>query len=91
MELIGAIEAHFVFGITPMSARLRHVALATRDELESGLGGARTAELAAIGSLRPVDEVVHRVRNAPLAAPWTTERRDRRPAWEGIRAVEISK
>ena len=69
VELIGAIEAHFVFGITPISARLRDLALATRGELESGLGGARAAELAAIGSSRPVDAVVHRVRNALLARP----------------------
>jgi hypothetical protein len=69
VELIGAIEAHFMFGVTPMSSRLRDVALATRDELESGLGGARTAELAAIGAARPVDAVVHRVRNALLARP----------------------
>ena len=69
VELIGAIEAHFMFGVTPMSARLRDVALATRDELESGLGEARAAELAAIGSSRPVDAVVHRVRNALLARP----------------------
>lgn len=69
VELIGAIEAHSVFVITPMSARLRDVALATRDELESGLGGVRAAELAAIGSSRPVDAVVHRVRNALLARP----------------------
>jgi predicted ATPase/DNA-binding winged helix-turn-helix (wHTH) protein len=69
MELLGAIEAHFMFGITPMSARLRDVALATRDQLESGLGEARAAELVAIGSSRPVDAVVHRVRNALLARP----------------------
>jgi hypothetical protein len=69
VELIGAIEAHFMFGVTPMSARLRDVALATRDELESRLGEARAAELAAIGSSRPVDAVVHRVRNALLARP----------------------
>ena len=35
MELIGAIEAHFMLGVTPMSATLRDVALATRDELET--------------------------------------------------------
>ncbi len=69
VELIGAIEAHFMFAITPMSTRLRDVALATRDELESGLGEARTAELVAIGSSRSVDSVVHRVRNALLGRP----------------------
>ena len=69
VELIGAIETHFMFGVTPMSARLRDAALATRDELESGLGEARAAELAATGSSRPVDAVVHRVRNALLARP----------------------
>ena len=69
MELIGAIEVHFMLGVTPMSATLRDVALATRDELETGLGEAHAAELAAIGSSRPVDEVVHRTRNALLARP----------------------
>ena len=69
MELIGAIEVHFMLGVTPMSATLRDVALATRDELETGLGEALAAELAAIGSSRPVDEVVHRTRNALLARP----------------------
>jgi predicted ATPase/DNA-binding winged helix-turn-helix (wHTH) protein len=69
VELIGAIEAHFMFAITPMSSRLRDVALATREELESKLGGARAAELAVTGSSRPVDAVVHRVRNALLRRP----------------------
>jgi hypothetical protein len=69
MELIGAIETRFMFGVTPMSAMLRDVALATRDELESELGGTRAAELASTGSSRPVDAIVHRVRNALLARP----------------------
>jgi predicted ATPase/DNA-binding winged helix-turn-helix (wHTH) protein len=70
MELIGAIDAHFMFGITPMSVTLRDVALAARNDLESGLGKDRAAELVAIGSSRPVDAVVHRVRNALLDRPF---------------------
>jgi predicted ATPase len=69
VELIGAIEAHFMLGVAPMSARLRDLVLTTRDKLETGLGAARAAELAEIGSSRPVDEVVHRARNALLGRP----------------------
>jgi hypothetical protein len=69
MELIGAIDAHFRFAITPISLTLRKDALAAREEIENGFGEAHSAELSAIGASRPVDVIVYRVRNALLGRP----------------------
>jgi hypothetical protein len=63
-EVLGAIEAHALLGVAPMSPTLRHVALATRDELAAALGPDHVEELRRRGAARPVADVVDRTRRA---------------------------
>jgi hypothetical protein len=68
-ELVGAIEAHAMLGVAPMSSMLRDVAFTTRDALVEELGEARAEELRSVGASCPVEDIVHRTRNALLARP----------------------
>jgi predicted ATPase/DNA-binding winged helix-turn-helix (wHTH) protein len=66
-EVVGAIEAHAMLGVAPMSPTLRAIVLTTRDELVEALGAERAAELRAAGASTPVEDVVQRTRRALLA------------------------
>jgi hypothetical protein len=68
-ELVGAIEAHAMLGVAPMSPTLRHVAFATRNLLIDELGEAHAEDLRSVGAARPVEDIVRRTRNALLARP----------------------
>jgi predicted ATPase/DNA-binding winged helix-turn-helix (wHTH) protein len=68
-EVLGAIEAHAMLGVAPMSPTLRGVAFTTRDELVSELGAARADELRSAGASCPVEDIVERTRRALLARP----------------------
>jgi hypothetical protein len=65
-EVVGAIEAHAMLGVAPMSPMLRGVVLSTRDKLAEELGAERVAELRAAGASCPVEDVVQRTRRALL-------------------------
>jgi predicted ATPase/DNA-binding winged helix-turn-helix (wHTH) protein len=71
-EVLGAIEAHAMLGVAPMSSTLRGVAFTTRDELVSELGAERAEQLRAAGASCPVEDIVQRTRRALLARPLTT-------------------
>jgi hypothetical protein len=63
-EVLGAIEAHALLGVAPMSPTLRAVAIATRDAVTGGLGADHADQLRARGASRPVVETVERTRRA---------------------------
>ena len=67
MELIGAIEAHAMLGVAPMSSVLHDVVLETRDALVDQLGVTAAEASLAAGAACPVEDVVHRTRQALLA------------------------
>jgi predicted ATPase/DNA-binding winged helix-turn-helix (wHTH) protein len=69
VELLGAIEAHAMLAVAPMSSTLHNVVLVTRDALLEGLGTDRADELRSIGGSCPVEDIVHRTRKALLARP----------------------
>ncbi len=71
-ELVGAIEAHAMLGVAPMSPTLRLLAFETRDVLIDELGDAQAAELRAAGASRPVEDIVRRTRNGLLGRPLDT-------------------
>ena len=64
VELLGAIEAHAMLAVAPMSSTLHDVVLATRDALVDELGTDRADELRSIGASCPVEDIVHRTRRA---------------------------
>ena len=68
-ELLGAIEAHAMLGVAPMTPTLRDVAFSTREALIDELGAAQAEDLRAAGAACPVEDIVHRTRNALLARP----------------------
>jgi hypothetical protein len=65
-EVLGAIEAHAMLGVAPMSPALREVAFMTRDEVVAKLGAARADELRSAGASCPVEDIVQRTRRALL-------------------------
>ena len=69
VELLGAIEAHAMLGVAPMSSTLHDVVLAHTRSLLEDLGADRADELRSIGGARPVEDIVHRTRKALLARP----------------------
>ena len=69
MELVGAIEAHAMLGVAPMSSVLHDVVLETRDALVDQLGVTEAEARLAAGAACPVEDVVHRTRQALLAEP----------------------
>jgi predicted ATPase/DNA-binding winged helix-turn-helix (wHTH) protein len=69
VELLGAIEAHAMLAVAPMSSTLHDVVLLTRDSLLEDLGADRADELRSIGGARPVEDIVHRTRKALVARP----------------------
>jgi predicted ATPase/DNA-binding winged helix-turn-helix (wHTH) protein len=68
-EVLGAVDAHAVLGVAPMSPTLRSVAFATRDAIADGLGTARAGELQRLGATRPVVDIVDRARRALVGRP----------------------
>jgi predicted ATPase/DNA-binding winged helix-turn-helix (wHTH) protein len=68
-EVLGAIDAHALLGVAPMSPTLRHVAFEVRDAIADGLGPSRTEELERSGAARPVVDLVDRTRMALLGRP----------------------
>ena len=64
VELLGAIEAHAMLAVAPMSSTLHDVVLATRGALVDELGTDRADELRSIGASCPVEDIVHRTRTA---------------------------
>jgi hypothetical protein len=66
VELLGAIEAHAMLAVAPMSSTLHDVVLATRDEIIEEVGADRSDELRSIGGSCPVEDIVDRTRKALL-------------------------
>jgi len=64
IELLGAIEAHAMLGVAPMSNALRDLVFATRDQLVDSVGADRSYELRAAGANCPVEDLVLRTRRA---------------------------
>ena len=67
VELLGAIEAHAMLAVAPMSSSLHDVVLTTRDALLDDVGADRADELRSAGGACPVEDIVHRTRAALLA------------------------
>ncbi len=67
VELLGAIEAHAMLAVAPMSSTLHDAVLVTRDRLVEEVGPDRADELQSAGGARPVEEIVQRTRTALLA------------------------
>jgi hypothetical protein len=65
-EVLGAIDAHAMLGVAPMSSTLRDVAFTTRDQVVAELGTARADELRSAGASCPVEDIVQRTRRALL-------------------------
>jgi predicted ATPase/DNA-binding winged helix-turn-helix (wHTH) protein len=65
-EVLGAIEAHAMLGVAPMSPALRGIAFTIRDEVVAELGTARADELRLAGASCPVEDIVERSRRALL-------------------------
>jgi hypothetical protein len=68
-EVVGALEAHALLGVAPMSPTLRHVVFEVRQAVTDGLGPDRMDELLRVGAGRPVVETVDRTRKALLGQP----------------------
>jgi predicted ATPase/DNA-binding winged helix-turn-helix (wHTH) protein len=68
-EVVGAIEAHALLGVAPMSPTLRQVVFEVRQAIVDGLGEDRTEERLRVGATRPVVETVDRTRRALLGRP----------------------
>ncbi len=68
-EVLGAIEAHAMLGVAPMSPALRGMAFTIRDEVVAELGTERADELRLAGASCPVEDIVQRSRRALLDRP----------------------
>ena len=69
VELLGAIEAHAMLAVAPMSSTLHDIVLATRDAMVEELGPDRADEVRSAGGSRPVEDIVRRTRAALLGRP----------------------
>ena len=58
VELLGAIEAHAMLAVAPMSSTLHDIVLATRDAMVEELGTDRADEMRSTGGSRPVEDIV---------------------------------
>ena len=68
IELLGAIEAHAMLGVAPMSKILHDLVFAIRGELVESAGPDRAGELLAAGATCPVEDIVMRTRRSLIGA-----------------------
>ncbi len=68
IELLGAIEAHAMIGVAPMSSTLHDLVFVSRNHLVDAMGTERTGELLAVGATCPVEDIVLRTQRALIGA-----------------------
>jgi predicted ATPase/DNA-binding winged helix-turn-helix (wHTH) protein len=68
VELVGAIEAHAMLGVAPMSSTLQDVVFAARAQLVDSVGAERAGELLVAGATCPIEDIVLRTRRAMIGA-----------------------